>query len=135
MPRNKPAVRTQRLDLTLPWGLLEPLLPQGDGSRWGGVFSTTWLSLIRVLRAVGRVCASESVWSSVELLNWMLRLQNSGWQAWPCPVFTLQPIYPGKDWHVFIDGLGKVFRLFLQPEAHNQVFMLFLGDVYCQDSL
>lgn len=93
------------------------------------------LILIHVLRVVDSVCALESVWSFVELLPWMLQLQNLGWQAWPCPVFTLQPIYPGKDWHVFTDGLGKVFRLFLQPQAHNQVFMLFLGDVCCQSSL
>lgn len=44
VPRDKPAVRTQRLGLPLPWGLLGPLLPQGDRSRWGGVFSTVWLS-------------------------------------------------------------------------------------------
>lgn len=44
--------------------------------------------------------------------------------------------YPfGKELAWLIDGDGKVLRLLLQLEAHNQVLTLFLGGTYCMDSL
>lgn len=72
---------------------------------------------------------------AVELLGLELRLPTSGWQALAkSSVYIMAYLY-GKCWHVFLDGVGTVFRLFLQPEAHNHVFILFLRGIYFNNSL
>lgn len=50
-------------------------------------------------------------------------------------VYIITYLFWGKRTGKVIDKDGKVLSLFLQLVAHNQVFILFLRGVYCNNLL